>query len=432
MKTTRDHGSNWYRLDNAAKIYPAILKVNNSCSFRIAINLTQDIIPEVLRQAVIDCKPRFPSIYVKLKKGLFWHYYEHNTREPIVKPESPSINQLIDLQKNNDYLFTVFFYKNRVSIEAFHGLCDGGGAFELLKAIVYRYFELLGYDLESDGLVLTLDQAPDQAEVEDSFTKQYTSTPRDRGGVEKAYRIQGVPFSIKGDIGVINGKLQVDQLLHLARKSKATITQYLATLFIYSIGQDELAQASDNPINISIPVNLRPIYDSRTLRNFSLFFHLSIACKNNDWQFESLLEQVKKQFERGLNKERLQQNLNSNVAVEKNIIFRALPLFVKNAVVRMASVRLGDNLTTCTLSNLGRIQLPRSIADLVKDFECNMGVNSNSTHNVSLVTYNNHMTISFSRSVYDTQLEHRFFTYLTDRGIDLEIQSNLRENFPKE
>ncbi len=423
MEDVIEQQSRWYKLDNAAKIYPAILNPKDSCVYRVAVNLVQDVIPAVLQKAVADCKPRFPSLYVKLKRGMFWNYYEHNEKTPVVRPESPIINQHICPYINDGYLFSLFYYQKRISLEVFHGLCDGYAALEFLKALVFRYFVLLGYPDESEGTVLTVDQSPRSLEFEDSFLKHYKPVKQSFPPMPTAYRIQGTRFGC--GIGVINGRMPMKQLLELSKQSSASITQYLTALLTYCIWQTgDMAQNDGNAINICIPVNMRRNYDSQTLRNFTLYFYVSTECGSRDKSFEEILEHVKATFKEELNMDKLQQRLNANVAIEKNLALRISPLFLKNLAIKIACVILGDKLNTCALSNVGQIVLPSWMTRVVKSFDCNTGVGNVATHSVALNTYNETTTISFTRSVYETDIERLFFSYMADRGVDIEIQSN--------
>lgn len=417
----------WFRLDNGAKIYPAILNPRDSCVFRVAVNLMQDVDTQVLQQAMEDCKPRFPSFYVKLKSGLFWNYFETNEKAPAVKPESPHINGHVLPQVNNGYLFTLFYHKTRISLEVFHGLCDGYGAVQFLKALVFRYFALLGYPDESDGSVLTVDETPRSVEVEDSFVKNYVKARDKKPNIRTAYRIPGTRFPY--GIAAINGRMRVEQLSALVQESGATITQYLAALLTWCIWQsDEAVKKSKKPINICVPVNMRKFYDSLTLRNFSLYFYFSTECGSCDMRFEEILEAAKQTFKSELDKDKLQQRLNSNVAIEKNLALRLCPLFLKNAAFRVACVLLGDKLNTCALSNFGNVQLPEWMLGVIRDFEINLGVGNVATHSISVIIFGGRVTVSFTRSVYETEIERLFFTHLSARGIDIELQSNQWED----
>ncbi|NCU26757.1 MFS transporter, partial [Candidatus Nomurabacteria bacterium] len=125
---TQSSHQDWFRLDNVAKIYPVVKSYLVSNVFRITATMDGDVDPVLLKQAVLDCRNRFPSFYVKLRKGFFWYYYEPNDKEPLVVPESSYVCDPIDSYKNNWFYFVFFYYKNRISLEIFHGLTDGKGA----------------------------------------------------------------------------------------------------------------------------------------------------------------------------------------------------------------------------------------------------------------------------------------------------------------
>ena len=62
----------WLPLDNAAKIYPAARRSNWSNVFRLSVTLTEPVDVAVLKSALDVTVRRFPSIAVRLRKGLFW------------------------------------------------------------------------------------------------------------------------------------------------------------------------------------------------------------------------------------------------------------------------------------------------------------------------------------------------------------------------
>ena len=419
----------WYRLDNAAQIYPAIIGKKDSCVFRIAVNLKEDVVPEVLQAAIIDCKPRFPTLYVKLKKGFFWYYYEPNEKEPILKKESPHVNQLIEPVRNNEYLFTFFHFKNRVSLECFHGLCDGSGAIEFLKAVVFRYFELSGCEMDDEGKAFTIRQSPTEAEIEDSFRKYYTAPPGRGEKTPRAYHIRDARFPEYYNAGIIVGRVKTERLLELARSMDATITEYLSALLTYCVWEN---YKDDNtrgePINISVPVNMRKFFESRTLRNFSLFFYTSTLCSGGDISFDGILASVKRDFESAISKSKLQQNLNSNVSMEKKTAIRICPVFVKDLALKTASSILGDSLNTITLSNVGSVDLPSSLKDRIIDFECNLSCDAAKADSLAIISSNGTTTLGFSRAIYKTMIEKSFFGHLARKGIDVDIASNFLEN----
>ena len=81
--------SKWLRLDNSAKIFPMMANKNEQNLFCLAFRLYEDVEPAVLNEALVATVKRFPSINVKLKKGVFWHYFEEHTGKPRVYEASP-------------------------------------------------------------------------------------------------------------------------------------------------------------------------------------------------------------------------------------------------------------------------------------------------------------------------------------------------------
>ena len=62
----------WYRLDNAALIFPAVMRKNWNNVFRVSATLREEVDPEILSRAAADLLPRFPTVYVRLRAGFFW------------------------------------------------------------------------------------------------------------------------------------------------------------------------------------------------------------------------------------------------------------------------------------------------------------------------------------------------------------------------
>lgn len=422
-------GPKWFRLDNAAKIYPVVSGSQNGHVFRIAITLTEEVDPDVLQQAVMDLQPRFPTFYVKMRKGFFWYYYERNERYPEVKPEPPQMCKPFDFLANNGYQFSCFYHKNRISMEVFHSICDGSGATEYTKSLVYRYLELKGYPMESENLVLTCDQSPSPEEMEDSFVKNYKEGPISRPVAKQAYQIKGTPF-IQGGTGVITGKISVDELKKSSKEYGATITQYLAALLAYSILKTEdKKRMAKKPVSIFVPVNMRRYFNSKTLRNFSLYFHSHHEYKHGMIDFREILNKMKRDFEVGLELDLLMETMKANVSAEKNFAVRGSPLFIKSLLLKAGYKIIGNRTTTSTITNLGNISLPKTMMQYVEDVELNLGSGYNTGPNAAVVSYNGVMSVSFSRGIKESDIEKTFFRFLTEQGVKVEIQGNYWEKY---
>ena len=60
---------NWYRLDTAALLFPAVMNKNWSNAFRLEATINHEVDPFILQKAVDDLQVRFPSFYVGLRTG---------------------------------------------------------------------------------------------------------------------------------------------------------------------------------------------------------------------------------------------------------------------------------------------------------------------------------------------------------------------------
>jgi hypothetical protein len=160
------------------------------------------------------------------------------------------------------------------------------------------------------------------------------------------------------------------------------------------------------------------------LRNFTLFFHTSIAPR---LPFQEVLEKVKEQFKAGLDGQILQESLDSKVSLENNIALRICPLMLKNVAIRVGAGWQGAKTRTFTISNVGKVSLPKALEGLVLDFGATVPVGSEATHCLGVLSFNSTTTLSFSRNIRETELEKNFFSFLASQGIDLEIESNAVE-----
>jgi len=73
----------WLRLDNAALIFPAARRKHWSNVFRISFTFRDAVDSALLQQALEHVAPRFPSVCVRLRRGLFWYRLEefyHDSR----------------------------------------------------------------------------------------------------------------------------------------------------------------------------------------------------------------------------------------------------------------------------------------------------------------------------------------------------------------
>ena len=68
----------WERLDNTAHLFPVIAGESMSNTYRISVTLSELIKPELLQQALNMVLPKFDGFNLRLRRGVFWYYFEEN------------------------------------------------------------------------------------------------------------------------------------------------------------------------------------------------------------------------------------------------------------------------------------------------------------------------------------------------------------------
>lgn len=417
---------NWLKLDTAAKLYPSISDTHNNTTFRLDMELDAPVNPELLQQALVKIIKRFPSFAVTLKRGLFWYYLDKNNAIPAVREDSGYPCRRLKDFVNNGFLFNVLYYKNNVVLECFHALTDGAGAIEFLKTLLYEYFVLCGYDMDDEGMIKDTSQPPPLSEVENSFLKYYDS----RGEYTKlkqptAYHILGTPLD-DNEIYITHGVMNLKDFLKAVKSKGVTVSAYVAGLLIYSIYKEQglSYRKEKHPIIISVPVDLRGMFKSDTLRNFVSFANVGVVPKSR-MTLEEITAEVSKQLKEGLTEDRIRANINKNVKFEKNPFIRITPLFFKNIAVSTAYKTYGEGAYTMLLSNLKTTQFPESMKRHIKNVYYALGVSDQNPLNCVVVSYKENMIITFARGIAQTGIVRSFFEHFSkELGLEVEMRGN--------
>lgn len=416
--------NNWYKLDNAAKLFPATTQGMNTSVFRVSMILDDEINEHVLQIALDKVSKRFPTLLVKISSGVFWNFLNENEERLLVVKEEKHPCSQFDKRGGSRHLLRVLYFKNKISVEIFHALTDGVGCVEFTKTLVYQYLQLQGHVIDSQGLVLLPDDMPAKYEIEDSFSQYFKYSKSKRIKQEKAFRIRGTLFEPNGN-NVIHGIVNAPKLNAIAKKSGSTITAYLAAVLIFSIYSEMMKYGVyDEPIKICIPINLRGIFPSKSLRNFVTTIHVGQKVNENT-TFEEIIENTNAQIKEEMQKESLHQTVSANVRLEQMLSTRFIPLFIKNIGIKMVSKRVGESIKTMTFTNLGRVLLPPDMARHITCVEAVLYPTKNMPITCALVSVNDKLTITFTRNIVEVGVIRNFFRFLaTECDVDAEINSN--------
>lgn len=422
------NNENWYPLETSAKIYPAIISPRQPSVFRLSCTFEQEIDPGILQSALNVTMSRYPGFAMTLKRGAFWFYFEGLDTFPELKPEQNYPCQMVDPEQEGGFLFRVTWYRRRVNLEVFHVITDGTGGLEFLKTLVYYYLLLSGEEVRPGEFVRTLKHKPTPEEQENSFLRYYDpKIPPDRTD-SAAFHYEGTRLP-EGHSRALHVRTDVSPLLALSHAADVTLTEYLTAQFLRSFF-DVLAgtDASDKPVKISVPINLRKLFPSETLRNFTYFANIGETLAAAGEPPEATMRSIREQLRALCVPASLISRINPNVSSEKNLLLRAAPLSLKQLVLRQAHHILGDNLFTASFSNLGIIRLDDSMMKHISSFDFGLSVSDLIPLNLSMCTYAGKAFMTFSSGIEEHSVERMFIRKLSAEGIEMRVFSSENEN----
>lgn len=412
----------WYPLDNAANIYPIIERRTWTPMFRITAVLHEDVRRDALQRALDQMRPRFPTFYVQRKSGLFWYFLEELPVRALV--EEDTINPCPPLRKG-ELPFRVKTHHNRVSCEFAHVVCDGGAGMTFVKTLLAAYARELGVSVPVKNGILDLSEPPHPEEVEDGFSRFSRMGVRAKRHEPYAYHPTGTRLH-EGMRVVTTGVLNVQAALKLSRSYKVSLTEYLTATLIYVLYSMQQVENVKNPrpVKVSVPVNLRKYYPTQTLRNFSQYLNPGIDPNYGEFTFEETLEQVHHYFRYMFTEKNMNARISKNVADERNVALRVVPLFLKRPSIRLVYEMTGERVFSSVISNLGAVELPPALRDVVERFDFLLCTARRNAVECAVASYQDQLSITFTRSIAEPYVERAFFRTLVQKGLHVRVESN--------
>ena len=420
----------WLKLDNAAKLFPAIMSAELTSVFRITVFLKKPIKFSAIKEAVEISSRRFPYFSVSLGSGLFWHYLEYNHQIPRILTEEKIPCTAFAAKRKNEPLYRILVKENRISVEFIHILTDGGGAFEYLKSLLYTYFRLNGNNIPSDEEIILPESPISKEEIEDGYKRFFRRKIPPPGKLTKAWHL---PFRLDGKprLKIIRSQITLDKLLEVARSYGVSVTEYMVSVYLFTLQMiyleeiEKVKKQKRGVLRIEVPVNLRKKFPSKTMRNFSLFVLPEIDLRLGVYSFDEILKIVKYQLQTGADVKQITRFLSQNVGHEKSPFVRLLPLFIKSMAISAVYKRLGSNQCSGILTNLGRVKLPEEMENLIDTFEVvPTPPNTHVKISCAMVTFKNQLRLDFGNISRSTSFEMHFLKYLTESGIPVKVLNN--------
>lgn len=427
----------WYALDHAALIYPPLLSDRVSAYYRIQATLDEEVDAELLQRALDALRPRFPYFQVELREGFFWYFFERNGAPNRVVQDSKFPMQKLPTKRRGGYLYRVRAFDKRIALEMCHILTDGYGAFVFFRSLLAEYYRLQGIPTAYGPDVFDPTGTPESSEWEDAFSRYATPGIPEPARGRSAWHLPGLSLPLH-TMRVTTGTVSLAASLAKAKEYGATLTVYLAAVFLAALQdvQDEEIRRGGRRgrgvLRLQVPINLRGLFPSTTLRNFSLFALPDIDPRLGHYEFREIVARVKAMTTLAFDPKELRRTMTRNVTTTKNPFIRVIPLPIKNVLMRGIYKSYGENLYSSLSTNVGQARLPESFARRVRRVDVIMPSTPGLKTVAGMISHGDAMSISFGSVIERNDLERMFYTRLVKDGLGVKVESNLTNEASKE
>lgn len=422
----------WYVLDNAAMIFPVMSDRVATYLFRLAATLTEPVHLPSLSAALARIAPRFPYYMVDLHRGFFWNYLQ-----PLDKIPAPVLDTLypvqdFDVRKRGQFPFRVRVRGRRIALEMHHALSDGGGALIFFKTLLAWYFRLRGIESEPAPDVFDPDAPPHPEEYEDAYNRFFRSelpVPESR---PNAFRISS-PLLPPYQFRVTTGILPVNKVKEVSKGLGVTVTELFCAAIMDALQEIRksypawMRRRSGPMATLEVPINMRKIYPSRTMRNFSLYFMPSVDLRLGHYEFGELAELVHHRIKSESPEREIPRQIARNVGLSRKQYVRLLPLGVKEVAMRAAYNSMGKRFMSGGVSNLGLLTLPEPLGSRVERLECLMPPSRVTCGNLGAVTWEDKIYANFGSLMKSREVERLAFKRLASLGIPVRLECNMED-----
>lgn len=393
--------------------------------FRLAATIDEAVDLPRLQAAYDAMLARCQYFRVELRKGVFWYYFEPSDAQPTVEAESRYPCMYIPFKRRGVLPFRLIAYRHRIAFEVSHILTDGSGALAFLNGLLAEYFRRGGEEVDGAALQVDPAAAVDPGEFADSFSAAYQqnvpAAPRQSPALHFGGRAVAPPAFY-----VIEGVVSGADLKELAGRHNVTIGEYLTALLI-DVAREvmETRRLRPRPIRVSIPINLRRFFPSKTMRNFVLAVEPGIDPRLGSFSFDDILAKVHHYMRSELDHRFIRRQIVRNLKSERSPFIRIIPVVIKDPILRWAYAAFGTRMFTIGFSNLGRVSVPEGVSRHVRGYHFIPPPHNNAL-NATSIAFNGQTHIVFASTIEDTTVEQRFFARLRDEGIGVAITTNRR------
>lgn len=446
MENRKYSNKKWVRLDNASNIFLAAMSNRDSKVFRTSAELTETVDPDLLQRALDKVYEEYRLYHSVLRRGFFWYYLEESDLKPKVRLDDKSPCEPLYHFDRRELLFRVVYWKKRVSLETFHVLSDGTGAMWFFQDLLTEYLSLK-YPIANPDRVKVSTYKHDVSS-EDSFARHFRRKeqtnflqasqsafagfgkvgskawdmifPKDRPAKKDIYHYRGT-YTPDNRPRIVEMEMPVKEIIKLAKQEGVSVTIYLTALYIDSIRKAAHKFKGTETMSVTVPVNLRQFFPSKSARNFFSVTTIEYTFqKDKENSVSEICHSLKDQLEPQLKKENLEAWLSRLIYFEYFPLSRIVLRPIKDLGLKIINY-FNNRKLTLAISNLGRVSFPDHVDSYIKQVYF---------HTIAVrpqfcaLSHNDILTISFSSPFIETDIFKHYAQSLTNEKVAVTVTVN--------
>ena len=399
-------------LDCASALFVLGREEQRKYQIQYAIRLDEPVDGAVLQDALASAVRQYPTMFLRFVRGISRLYGETAGYAPKVVRLDPGAWRQSRIG-NCMYEAQVGYFGNTIVLTYSHFITDGRGGLEFLKYLTAEYLART-HPGEDAGSELPVPSLQEQTQ------NGYRACGKGLCGAGKwgtAYQIKGSPLGSAAAPKVSTYRLSALQVRRLARECQASVTEWMSALLctaIWGVQKESGSKAWPGRIRLTVPVDLRPRFSCRTMRNFSLNVYPSVNPAGEDMSLSALCGRFHRYMEGATQTERLAGRCAVSERIGNGALIRMLPFAWKQKLVQ-AALRFSGS--TMTFSNLGVVRMPAAMRDHVDSLDVTFTPKPDSPYTCSMLTLKDNMRLTLLRSIREPRLETELERVFRERNI---------------
>lgn len=403
-----------FAIDNSSILYLSLIRKDHTNAYRFTMTLKETICPKTLQTAVDRVYRRFPTVIAGFHPGIF-HYFQIPAQSPPQVQPDPGCLITMTREEIRNCAFRVYYHDKQISIEAFHALADGFGAITCFTTLAAEYLrQKYGILIPISETLLDIRHSPALNELEDSYLKYEEGTPLHLPS-RFAYQLPG-GNSTRDMVRTRTLVFPTPKVLEASHAHGVSITALISSVMaasVMEIQKQHIPPSHIKPVRIMVPVDLRRMFPSRTLRNFILYVLPTLEPKDHEMPLPILLHSFSNQIQTQIQQDRLASIMAYNVKTQRSWFFQIIPLSVKCALMRLIYRYFGESNSSVTVTNLGNVTLPVEMQSYIETIAVTLTPRVRSPYNCAMISCNGQLSIHISRFPKDSGLEDIFLRNMT-------------------